>query len=86
MADGNMVEVGTVGNEGMTCLNAVLDGRIATTNVVCQIPGLALRMEVGNFQWEAESNPRFRVVLDLYSQAYLAQVEQSVAFNKLHSL
>jgi len=86
MTDGNVVEVGTIGNEGMTCLNALHDGRVATASVICQIPGLTLRMEIGDFQWEADCNPHFRTVLDLYSQAYLAQVEQSVACNKLHPL
>ncbi|HVL76113.1 MAG TPA: Crp/Fnr family transcriptional regulator [Noviherbaspirillum sp.] len=86
MADGATVEVGTIGNEGMASLNALLDGHVATETLICQIPGISLRMRIDDFQWEAESNAQFRTVLDLYAQAYISQVEQSAACNQLHTL
>jgi len=86
MKDGRSVEVGTIGNEGMTSHNALLGGNVATVTQICQVPGIGLRMEINDFRSELESNPKFRTALSLYVQAYLAQIEQSVACNKLHSL
>jgi CRP-like cAMP-binding protein len=86
MADGNTVEVSTIGNEGITSLSALLDDHVANTTLICQISGMSLRMNIDDFKWEAEHNPHFRTVVNLYGQAYLAQVQQSVACNKLHNL
>jgi CRP-like cAMP-binding protein len=86
MSDGNTVEIGTIDNEGFTSLNARFEGHIATATVMCQIPGISLRMSLHDLQWEMENNPRFLYVLDLYCQAFLSQMEKSIACNKLHPL
>jgi CRP-like cAMP-binding protein len=85
-SDGSAVEVGTIGNEGMTNVGSLMAARVATSTVMCQIPGDSLRMGIEDFQWEMDRNPRLRLILHLYGQAYLAQIEQFAACNKLHSL
>lgn len=84
--NGDAVEVGTIGNEGITNVNTLWDARTATTKMICQIPGLALRMAIDDFIWALDHHPRLRFVLHLYGQSYLAQIERSVACNKLHSI
>lgn len=86
MENGATVEVGTVGNEGMSSVDLVLGSEIATETMICQIPGESLRMPVAIFREAiAGDNPLRRIMLR-YLQAYLAQVSQSVACNRLHSL
>lgn len=86
MADGSMVEVGTIGNESFTNAELLLAATHATETIVCQIPGQSLRMKVNDFR-EAISRPTpLRRLAECSSQAYLAQVSQSVACNRLHSI
>src|SRR5512133_1648531 len=50
MEGGSGVEVGTVGNEGFTCVEALFDARIALETVVCQIEGSSLRIPIEDFR------------------------------------
>lgn len=84
--NGGTVEVGTVGNEGFTGINMLFPSHVATTTIFCQIPGLTLRMDAARFHQELQENPRFRFILELYCQAFIAQMEKSIVCNKLHSL
>ena len=86
MASGDTVEIGTVGNEGFTGINTLFSGNVATTTIFCQVPGVALRMAINHFRSEVRHNPRFHFILELYCQAFISQLEKSVACNKLHSL
>lgn len=86
LKDNHSVEVGTVGNEGIAGLQTLLDAHVATSTLVCQIPGTALRMRIEDFQREIHQTPDLRLIVNLYAQAYLAQMEQSVACNKSHHL
>ena len=86
MEGGNGVEVGTVGNEGCTCIEALFDATIALETVVCQIAGTSLRMSLENFQKMLEKPGRITKLLHCSGQAYLSQVSQSVACNRLHSI
>ena len=86
MKDGGMVEVGTVGFEGMAAVDLLTGGDLASETVVCEVPGEALRMPVSAFKEQLETNVALRQVSLRYFQAYLAQVQQSVACNALHSM
>jgi CRP-like cAMP-binding protein len=50
MEDGSGVEVGTVGNEGFTNIEMLLDATISTETVVCQIAGTSLRISADDFR------------------------------------
>lgn len=86
MEGGNGVEVGTIGNEGFTCVEALFDARIALETVVCQIGGLSLRIAIENFRDLLGKSGRLARLLHCSGQAYLSQVSQSVACNRLHSI
>lgn len=86
MEDGSMVEVGTVGNESFTNMELLLAATHAAETIVCQIEGQSFRMKVNDFR-EAISGPTtLRHLSECCGQAYLAQVSQSVACNRLHSI
>jgi CRP-like cAMP-binding protein len=86
MKDGGMVEVGTVGFEGFTCVDLLTDGEVASESTICEVPGETLRMPAVAFKEQIALNGALRRVTLRYFQAYLAQVSQSVACNALHSL
>ena len=83
--EGGSVEVGSVGCEGMTGLPVLLGAVQSISRVAVQIGGQAERMEAGAFQREARSHLQFGRLLFLYAQAFMTQVAQSTACNRLHS-
>lgn len=85
MENGGAVEVGTVGNEGFSTLEALTGSERALETVVCQIPGESLKMPVARFMEAIEGKTALRRLAYRYLQAYLAQVSQSVACNRLHT-
>lgn len=84
MENGTTVEVGTVGNEGMSTVDLLLGSEVATETTVCQIPGESLRMPAERFRQAVTGDTALRRICSRYMQAYLSQVSQSVACNRLH--
>lgn len=85
MGDGSSVEVGTVGNEGFSTIEVLTECELALETVICQIPGETLRMPLSGFMEAIKSQTTLRRMAYRYLQAYLAQVSQSVACNRLHT-
>jgi CRP-like cAMP-binding protein len=53
--------------------------------VTCQIPGEALKLPLARFREATDGKTALRDLVYRYLQAYLAQVSQSVACNRLHT-
>jgi CRP-like cAMP-binding protein len=85
MENGAAIEVGTVGFEGFSTIEALTGGREALETVTCQIPGEALRMRLAPFLAAIEDKTALRDLAYRYLYAYLAQVSQAVACNRLHT-
>ncbi|WP_420474534.1 Crp/Fnr family transcriptional regulator [Noviherbaspirillum sp. ST9] len=85
MEDGAAVEVGTVGFEGMSTVDLLTGSTLATETTICQIPGDSLRMPAEKLNELMGKAKEFRRLLYRFMQAYLSQVSQSVACNRLHS-
>ncbi len=83
--DGEAVEVGSVGCEGMTGLAVLLGAEQSTSRVAVQVGGQAERMDAAVLQREARRNDHFRRLLHLYAQAFMTQIAQSTACNRLHA-
>lgn len=86
LEDGTAVEVGTVGNEGVSGIELLARASVATETSICQIEGKSLRMEAGEFVQALAGQTPLRRVSECYLQGYLSQVSQSVACNRKHSL
>jgi CRP-like cAMP-binding protein len=86
MENGTAVEVGTVGNEGFSTVDILTDSDQSLETVTCQIPGDALKMPVAPFLAAIEGRTELRRVVFRYLRAYLAQVSQSAACNRLHTI
>ncbi|MET0963751.1 MAG: Crp/Fnr family transcriptional regulator [Noviherbaspirillum sp.] len=86
LADGSAVEVGTVGSEGFSGVELLAGATLATETCVCQIEGNSLRMKAGDFRDAVKDSSPLRHIAECYLQGYLAQLSQSVACNRKHSL
>jgi CRP-like cAMP-binding protein len=85
MKNGAAIEVGTIGNEGLSSIDVLTGSSIANETTICQIPGDSLRMPAQKFRQSLESLPELRRLAYCFLHAYLAHVSQSVACNRLHS-
>lgn len=86
MRDGALIEVATVGQEGMLGIGVFLGDRRGAGRTFQQVPdGLLPSMAVGRFVKETASGP-FREVVGLYAQANLLQIMQGTACNALHDV
>jgi CRP-like cAMP-binding protein len=85
-ADGNAIEMATIGREGCTGMQAVFGAKISSAQLLVQIPGSAARMSRVAFARTMESMPSFRNLMYAYVHAFLEQVMVSVACNGAHSL
>lgn len=81
---GTIVEIGTVGNEGMAGLPLFLGAARAPGDAFAQVSGSAWRMAAAPFEHAAETSVALARVLHRYTQALLVQVSQSTACNRVH--
>ena len=79
LTEGGTVETGTVGNEGMAGLSAVLTGEPDPHTTMMQVPGEVLRVDASLVARLMEERPALRRLLHRYAQAYLFQVAQAAA-------
>jgi CRP-like cAMP-binding protein len=87
MRDGTLVEVATVGIEGMLGIGVFLGDRSAAGRSFQQVPdGPFPSMTVRRFVKESAKPGPFHDVLALYAQANLLQMMQGTACNALHGV
>lgn len=86
LGNGEAVEVGTVGNEGMGGVSAALGSDTSPHRTTCQIPGRALRMRAAQFRSAVPPNHPLHEIVRRYADAFLMQVAQSVACNRKHTV
>jgi len=82
--DGAIVEVATVGNEGIVGVPLVLGGSLAV-RAISQVAGSALRMDAGAFLSEMERGGALAALVHQYLQALFGQIAQAAACNRLHT-
>ena len=85
-ADGNIIEMATIGREGCTGMQAVFGAKSSSVRLLVQIPGSAAKMSRAAFARAMDSMPSFRSLMYAYVHAFLEQVMVSVACNGAHSL
>ncbi|HEX4146756.1 MAG TPA: Crp/Fnr family transcriptional regulator [Pirellulales bacterium] len=87
MTEARTAEAGIVGSREMVGVNAFMGGRETNqTEYICQAPGRAIKIEAELLLEEFDRNKAVRDVMLRYTQAYIAQLSQNVACNRLHSL
>ncbi|HEX4611181.1 MAG TPA: Crp/Fnr family transcriptional regulator [Urbifossiella sp.] len=87
MEDGRTIEAGAVGSREMVGVNAFMGGRETNqTEYICQIPGTAVRMAASPLLAEFDAVKVVRDVMLRFVQAYVAQLSQNVACNRVHTV
>jgi CRP-like cAMP-binding protein len=85
-ANGNTIEMATIGREGCSGVQALLGARMSSVRLLVQIPGSAAKMSRAAYTRALGSMPSFRALMYDYVEAFLEQVMVSVACNGAHSL
>lgn len=86
MSDGSTVETGTIGNEGVAGLSALMDAVTSESTLFGQVPGRSMRIRVADIVPIIERERELRRLVNRYAQAYLTQVAQGAACNRLHGI
>ena len=87
LEDGKMVEIATVGREGMVGVSAILDGAPVTSAAMVQgETDTCYRMKVEAFRREVERRGAFYELMAHFAQALFGFVAQSTACNAIHSV
>ena len=81
---GAVVEVATVGREGIVGVPLVMGGSLAV-RAICSVAGWALQMDAATFLNEVERDGPLRAVVGDYLLALFGQISQAAACNRLHS-
>ncbi len=84
--DDTLVEIATVGNEGMVGLPLFLGADRTPGRAVCQVAGAALRLDTDTFRAVLRVAPELQEVLGRYTLVLLTQAGQAAACNGLHAL
>jgi CRP-like cAMP-binding protein len=85
-ADGNVIEMATVGREGCAPVKAFFGARQSSARLLVQIPGTAAKMSRTAFNRAMKSMPSFSGLMLAYVRAFFEQVLVSAACNGRHSL
>jgi CRP-like cAMP-binding protein len=85
-ANGNTIEMATIGREGCSGVQALLGAKMSSVRLLVQIPGGAAKMSRAAYSRALESMPSFQALMYDYVEAFLEQVMVSVACNGAHSL
>jgi CRP-like cAMP-binding protein len=86
MHNGSAVSVNLVGSDGMVGLAVYLGGATFPMEVICQAPGMFLRMRAAEFRAEVARNAPLLTVLHGYTQAVLAIRAQIVGCERFHAV
>jgi len=87
LEDGGMVEIATIGREGMVGASAVLDGApVISAAMVQGETDTCYRMNVDAFRREIERRGAFYELMTHFTQALYGFVAQSTACNAVHSV
>lgn len=86
LVDGEVVvEVGTIGPEGVVGLPVFLGAPTSPHEVFCQVPGATLRMGVLQLREVLVGDGALHRQLNRYTQAMIVQLAQNVACNRVHT-
>jgi CRP-like cAMP-binding protein len=84
LKDGEAIETGMVGHDGVFGAAQALDDKVCLNKVVIQVPGIASLIDADRLKSLANSMPEFRGLLIKYDLFFTAQAQQTAACNAVH--
>ncbi len=85
LLNGAVVEVATIGNEGIVGVPMVLGQPSRAVRAISQVSGSAFGMDAEAFLDEVGRQPAFADVVQRYTVALFSQISQAAGCNRLHS-
>lgn len=85
MSDGKIVEVGLVGNDGMSGLTALMGEETSPERAIVQIPNGGTRVELSAIKEEFMRGGQLQKLLLVYARKLMRQVSQTAACNASHT-
>jgi CRP-like cAMP-binding protein len=85
MQDGKIIEVGLVGNDGMSGIAALMGQKTSSDRAMVQIPDGGVRAKIAIIKDEFKRGLELQNILLRYSNALLRQVSQTAACNAAHT-
>ena len=86
MENGQAVEVGTIGNEGVVGLPALFGDTTPPHAVYVQVPGYGLQMAMSILRHEFDRSDSLRNMILLYARSMFNQLAQSAACSHFHDV
>jgi CRP-like cAMP-binding protein len=86
LTEGQTIEVAMIGRDSVFGGSAALDGTVALSDAIVQLPGTASVLDIAQLRRAAEQSMTFRTTLIRHEQALLAQAQQSAACNAAHTV
>jgi CRP-like cAMP-binding protein len=86
MANGNMVETGITGNDGLVGFPVLLGTKTMPTRTFMQIPGAGYKIKANHLVEEFERAGTLHKKVQRYFQAHLVLTGQTAACNRLHDI
>src|ERR1043166_1305493 len=86
MRDGTVIEVGTIGNEGMSGLSIFHGVDSLPTDCIAQIAGEAKRIARADLEVVLRDSPELTAAMHRYAQAWTDQLGRSAACNVAHTI
>jgi CRP-like cAMP-binding protein len=85
--EGQTIEVGLMGLDGVVGISLLLGRPVSNTTVIVQIPGSAYRMQTADVeQYVIAPHGEFYNALLQYTDTFMAMVAQTAACNSLHEV
>jgi CRP-like cAMP-binding protein len=81
-----VIEVATIGNEGLVGLPAAFGADRGLTKALGQVPGEAMKMRVDAFRLALDEYPELRDMVERYTVAMMSQIMRSTACNHAHTV
>lgn len=86
LRDGSMIEVVTIGSEGVLPAPPVLGGRRTMLNYSCEVGGSAVSLSVLVFERLLRINSAFQAATNHFVRWYITALAQRVACNQFHTI
>src|SRR5215204_832836 len=86
MSDGNMIETGMVGRDGVMGALQALDEKVSPNRIMVQVPGNASVVDIEVMRKAIDGSPSLRVMLAKHEQFFVAQIQQPAGCNASHSV
>jgi CRP-like cAMP-binding protein len=86
MSDGNMIETGMVGRDGVMGALQALDEKVSPNRIMVQVPARASVVDVDVVRRAVDASPSLRVMLAKHEQFFVAQIQQSAGCNASHTV